>query len=160
MKNWMFLIGMALLLTGGCQQDDALISMEDLDMKTQEMRYTAQVGEQITLQVGDVVNIMPDGFSVRFRDIPEDNRCPAALDCIWEGRAVIELGIEKKGNVEVILLETPNSQNENGNLGNVQGRTIKLLKVAPYPQTDNFIPLRQYKIVIQVLPQVSVGDSK
>ncbi len=155
------MIGMALMLFGGCQEDDALVSMDEMTLQTRDIDYTAKgVGNQITLGFGESVLIEPEGFTILFRDVMEDSRYPRDLDCIWEGRAVIQFEFERVDDCIVATLESPNSRSEDGNILNMFGKSVKLLKVAPYPQNSNTIPLRQYKVVIQVArPILDAGDN-
>lgn len=159
MKNWMFFIGMALMLFGGCQEDEALVTMDDMAVQARDVEYTAKQGEQIVLYIGQKVMIEPEGFTIMFKDVLEDNRCPTELDCIWEGRAVVQLEFEKVDDCVVTALESPNSRPEYGNVTNIFEKSVKLLKVCPYPKESNVISMKHYQVVLRVdKPVLTTGD--
>ncbi len=147
MKNWIFLIAAAFLFFSGCLEDESIVPMDENALVTLTDE-TTMIGEAIILTFNETVMITPDGFTVTFADVPEDNRCPTGVACIWEGRAVIKLVFKNRKESQEAFLETPNSIEAYGQAVNVFGRTIKLIDVAPYPYKDIPITLKQYRATI------------
>lgn len=162
MKKWIFatlLFGAAIFTYFGCQKDSALGSVDDLNVKTEAVRLNVDLGETFTVQYGNVVTVEPDGFTLFFRDVKEDSRCPATVNCIWEGRAVLEIELEGLDEFQIVELETLNSRNEEGNVVNFMGHSIKLLKVTPYPESVNSIPPKLYEATFELgRAEAEIGD--
>jgi len=65
------------LLLVACQQQDA----------------AASLGQPFELAPGQPVTISETGLQVQFNAVTEDSRCPAQVQCIWAGRASVELAL-------------------------------------------------------------------
>ena len=50
---------------------------------------TVWPGDVFTLERGS--SIVVDGHAIRFDEITEDSRCPANVDCVWEGNGFMKL---------------------------------------------------------------------
>lgn len=107
-----------------------------------------------------MATVDPAGFTIFFRDVNEDSRCPAAVNCVWEGRAVVELEMEGLDELQIVELETPNTRNQLGDVANFMDHSIQLLKVSPYPENTTFtIPIKQYQATFKVVRgEVEIGD--
>ena len=133
--------------------------MEDIATLKSD-RQTANIGEEIVLHINESVMIHPDGFVITFNAVPEESRCPTNVNCIWEGRAIIQLMVENRERVYETFLETPNTQQTTGQAVNLFGRTIRLVQVAPYPFENDIITPKQYRIMIRVDEWENIGVYK
>jgi hypothetical protein len=133
MKNWIFLTGLALLLFAGCKEDDDLFQQ-------------IKLGEEVTLQLDQTVEVTPDGIRMTFIGIPEDSRCPTGVECIWEGRALVKFSFRKGNEYMEDVMATPSSNSTVPAYIEVFGRKAKLLKVTPYPEGNNPIPAVDYRV--------------
>ena len=149
MKNWIIILTAAFLFFSGCQKDEAIIPMEELAL-AKTVRDCVQIGEEFVLLHNTSVMVVPDGFTLTFADVEEDSRCPTNADCVWEGRAIVKLHVQDRDQAYEVFLETPNSMNEHGQAVNLFGRTIKLLDLAPYPETEYPLTLKQYRMTMVV----------
>lgn len=50
------------------------------------------VGAPLAIPLGQTVQ--QDGHAIRFVEVIEDSRCPADVDCVWEGRAKVAITID------------------------------------------------------------------
>ena len=149
MKNWILFFVTAFLFFSGCQEEEFITPTNQLAMASSDQNVV-YVGEEFAMVIGKTVMVWPDGFIISFMDVPEDSRCPAGVDCIWEGKAVIKLFVQDRNLAYEVFLETPNSQQDNGTSINLFGRTVKLIEVAPYPYDNYPIALKQYRVVMIV----------
>jgi len=53
-----------------------------------------------------------DGMSVAFVEVTENSRCPEERECVWPGRAVVRLRLQKDGEVAEALPEIMGISNE------------------------------------------------
>ncbi|MEK7257177.1 MAG: hypothetical protein AAB316_20655 [Bacteroidota bacterium] len=166
MRHWIFFLGLALLFSLGCQKDENLLLDEPFSpanvaaLEKPAPVKTVRVGGQITLMLGETVKVVPDNFTITFRSIPEDSRCPKGVTCFWEGRAVIGFAFEKYDDFFLRNLATPNSQMEPPTATVIFNRTVRLLEVAPYPQGERPIPPGMYRVTIGVEQGAELGGDK
>ena len=100
---------------------------------------TAGLGEPFTLELG--ASTVVDGHMLRFDHITEDSRCPSDVDCVWEGRATINLSLISGDTVDGVQLSIPgfvgmDSEPQPQQSAVVTGYTITLLQLDPYPSQD------------------------
>jgi hypothetical protein len=54
-------------------------------------------GQPFEVKIGESVKLGIDGVTVSFHAVPSDSRCPADVNCVWDGDAVVELGFRSEG---------------------------------------------------------------
>jgi len=99
----------------------------------------AEMDELFTLELG--ASTVVDGLVVRFDHITEDSRCPADVDCVWEGRATISLSLIAGDTVDGVQLSIPgfvdaDSEPQPLQSAVVNGYTFTILQLDPYPGQD------------------------
>jgi len=70
-------------------------------------------------------------------DSVNDSRCPANMECIWQGEATVKLSLHTDGISQSFKLSTLNRPPVVRNDTTISGYKIKLLSVSPYPGLDN-----------------------
>ncbi len=78
-------------------------------------------------------NGQKDGHVITFLDVVEDSRCPANVDCVWQGRVTVELEIDDV----LVHLSAPNGQSSDqyptmAEQGEIQ---VWVIDVRPRPGT-------------------------
>ncbi len=75
---------------------------------------------------------------VKFTDVREDSRCPKYTNCIWAGRAIVQLEVtdEKGGkqDISVILGETTGNESKDRTIYRRDGYLIEAIDLNPYPE--------------------------
>ena len=79
----------------------------------------------VVLEAGHTASFA-DGVSVTFTRLVSDSRCPAGVQCIQKGQAIVELQCIQRSETKVIRLST----DPPGNQSEVFGYRIELLGVA------------------------------
>ena len=124
-----------LLIAAGCSTTRSL--SDDFGADTgSTMETTAELGEPFTLERG--ASTVVDGQIVRFDHITEDSRCPADVECVWEGRATISLSLIAGDTMDGVRLSIPgfvgaDSEPQALQSAVVNGYTFTLLQLDPYP---------------------------
>src|SRR5215208_7155362 len=88
-------------------------------------------GQPFELPIGATATVADTGLQVAFRAVTEDSRCPRRVNCIWAGRATVDLEVSAPNvAAETVLLSTccaPNDQRQYV----YAGQTIALVDLAP-----------------------------
>ncbi len=114
---------------------------------------------EVVLKIGQEARI--DALlRVGFLGVPSDSRCPAIVDCVWTGDAVVVIAVSVgMGPTFPDTLHT----NLDPKLVAVGGYTITLLALTPYPQVPGPIPADQYaarlKIERSPVPLTAASES-
>jgi hypothetical protein len=90
------------------------------------------------------------GLMLAFENVVEDSRCPADVNCIWEGDAEVQLALVTGIELVRFNLHT-NPRFTNDTL--INGTTISLKSLEPYPASSSNIEKSKYEIVLQIESQ-------
>jgi len=121
------------LLLGSCDNDESQIRLVD--------------GEPANLWQGASV-LLPDGSTELQWWLNNDSRCPEKAICVWEGTAVIDFTlVGQNGSVDFQLETNPTKL---GKSISVEGFTIELIDVSPYPKMNINISEEDYEVQILV----------
>jgi hypothetical protein len=108
----------------------------------------ADMGEQISLSIGQSVSLAGGEIGIQFIGIVADSRCPTGATCIWQGEvtAVIDIDfggtIHRKSLIEPGLSKTPSQSS-------FQEYRFTY-SVKPYPTLDKEIKDSDYRLEIMV----------
>jgi len=119
-----------------------MISAAILFLIVGSMIVTAQKDDEIAVSVGEKGCSKTASIEVEFIRVVEDSRCPEGVDCIWAGRAVIEVRAVMDG----ISSETVNLASDGGAKSfEFGGYRIFFEKLEPYPKEGEAIGEGAYK---------------
>jgi hypothetical protein len=108
------------------------------------------LGPLAELGMGETVQV--EGLTVQAVGIAEDSRCPASVNCVWSGQAVVELAITVPGGdaqqVSLKLLGNGMKLEEPTPIDG--GWQVQLVEVTPYPATPDGIPTEDYRITVRL----------
>ena len=121
-----------LLLMAGCS------APTDIDVK---------YGENFTLKPGQKANL-PDDFSIRFIQVEEDSRCPNGATCVWEGNGKVLLEFLEPGIPARPFRLNTHEQFTTDTV--IQGYSIYLQQLSPYPVVDQQIDPKSYTVELLV----------
>ena len=112
--------------------------------------FQVPVGEEIELKIGETVNVSETALELTFWNVAEDSRCPIGVDCIWEGRAVIEVRSRTRGEENQFQLIFQARKSELASRI-VNLYSIELGAVTPIPNiAKGPIQVGDYRIRLQV----------
>ena len=103
-----------------------LIGQED-SSKTPKIAVKIQQGETVTL----------NGVSITFDSVLEDSRCPKYTNCIWAGRAIVQVSVIENGRSEtkkIFLGETRGEEASSKSIFQKEGYFIEVVTLNPYPE--------------------------
>ncbi len=93
----------------------------------------------------------PSGTNLRltFRRVVEDSRCPVDVVCVWEGNAVVELGLAVDGGEETLV--QLNSTLEPRSFDR-DGARVTFVDLRPHPHTGRSVPPGDYRLTVRAEP--------
>src|SRR4029078_13648981 len=100
------------------------------------------------LAMGGTVTVVDSGTQLTFRAVTEDSRCPARVNCIWAGQAVIELDAQSPTEPpETFTLSTCCGATEDV----YAGQRVVLQDMGPAaPPPGNPIPPADYRATLLI----------
>lgn len=132
---------LAVLMAAGCSESDDPTVVLDGSLLPATREVTLKVGEEKPLD-GSVIYIS-------FASVVEDSRCPvdATVQCVWEGRGVVELGLRAgMGPTEAVQVSTQAGYES----ATRNGLRITLLEFTPGPRWEPPIQTSEYQIKVRV----------
>lgn len=101
----------------------------------------------INLKVKGCFDKFESGAKICLDSIFNDSRCPTGVVCVWEGDAVAAFTLTKSNTIRSFNLHT-NSKFQNDTI--IEGIAIKLLRITPYPISNQSIDPDDYRAEISV----------
>jgi hypothetical protein len=108
---------------------------------------TASYGENFDLRAGGTAALRDTPFSIRFERVVEDSRCPAGVNCVWAGEAVVRLHLRSGADSSTVDLRTTDGPNREGSL---QTFRVRLIRVMPAPRDGVQIKPDQYVATLSI----------
>ena len=111
------------------------------------------VGKSFGLGFNQSISIEQANLGVRFVNVTEDSRCPSDVTCIWAGRATAQLDLSMLSNGRDLgrfnVSETGSTADKNSSI-TVNGFTVKLQSIQPYPDSKTRLQLSDYVATLLV----------
>ena len=97
--------------------------------------------EVVTLEEGETATLSAFHATLTFVDKSEDSRCPIDVDCVWAGRATVQLNLvvaqSPPASFTLTLGDAPDQRRDDDGYPVIDtlGLRITLLDLRPYPDT-------------------------
>lgn len=136
-----FLWGAAILALTGCAEATEPEFTPDVAM--------VPAAVEMTLRMGQEGVVAGSAVKVQFLGVPEDSRCPIDAICVWQGNAVVEVGIRAGMGPTVPLQINTDLEPRHADWNGVR---LTVLELQPAPRAA--APTRQedYSARIRVEP--------
>lgn len=120
------------LLSGGCSKNNG--------------ELVAVLDHGFTLTIGQKAVVDKTDLKIRFDKILEDSRCPAGVQCIWEGRVSVSVELEdSQGRYKMVLIQPGSSDNY---VTETYKNYLITYKITPYPQQNEEIDDSGYRLLL------------
>lgn len=140
------LLGLALV--SGCDRSIATSSINSADPHPTEI--AAKLNRKFSVGYDRVVRIQSEDLEIQFTDVVGDSRCPSETQCVWQGQVEIRLHITRGdrdlGNLNLIR----QMGLEDSAIATIDGYSIKLIDVKPYPKNTQPIEVSDYTAILEV----------
>jgi hypothetical protein len=105
---------------------------------------TVPVNTDFDVPVGGMARIQDSPLLVRFDTVTEDSRCPADVECVWEGNATARVTVDSAGQGVVGELKTSPKQPVTA-----FGWTFELRQLRPSRSTQSVPKPRDYVLTLR-----------
>ena len=107
-------------------------------------------GSDTSIPYGITAADAAQGLELTFRAIV-DSRCPADVNCMWAGDAVVDFLFVKNGAEATLELHTHSNYDTEAS---AHGYNVQLISVSPYPERHDNLPQDdEYVAVIRMTKQ-------
>ncbi len=135
-------LALAALLFGAC----AGATTDPSPRPTAEARILeARAGESVTLAVGETARFDGGQFTVTFRRVSQDSRCPSDVVCVWEGDGAVQLWLKRGWRSAAATLHTRDEPKS----AELDGYSVVLVELQPYPTSSPIDPAA-YAVTLRV----------
>lgn len=101
----------------------------------------------VNLKVKDCFSKLPDKVKICLDSVYNDSRCPNGIQCIWEGDALADFTMTSAKTTNRFTLHS-NTKFQNDTI--IEGISIKLIQINPYPTVDNEIDPEFYTVEVSI----------
>ena len=112
-------------------------------------RTVVEAPVEVALDAGQEITLQGTVVRVAFLRVPEDSRCPVDVVCVWEGNAVVEIGVTVgSGPTVPIQLNTalePRSVRSGGH-------DFTVVSLDPVQRSGSTIEPSEYRVRVRVAP--------
>jgi hypothetical protein len=122
------------LLIAGCSLNTGLLK--------------ADLGQQVTVKVGQILEINDEPLKIQFAEIINDSRCPTGAQCIWQGEVSGRLEVTLQNTKYTKVITQPGLSSDMGE-ADFDGYTIRF-NVLPYPKVGMKIESADYQMQVTV----------
>lgn len=95
----------------------------------------------IRIPLGKTIEI--DETLITFERVVEDSRCPRKVQCVWAGRARVEVVVEQEDeeavSIEVIMGQVKQNEVANRTIVEKDDYIIDVINLTPYPEEPGMI---------------------
>src|SRR3989344_2970055 len=137
-------------------ETDQLTDINPNSMANQQTLNFPEEGRPDYFAVNMGGEITIDGaLQLKFLEVLSDGRCPKGAQCAWAGQAKLKIAVNGKENIFTVdgLNRYPPTNELKANTGSSQTlgeRTISLLDLWPYPETNKTIEKTEYRALFNV----------
>jgi len=103
------------------------------------------LNEPFEIKVGNSL-VLPDGILITILSV-EDSRCPADVLCVWQGEAKVSINVKRASQDLGNLTLTSTTGQE---IQSLDGYSIKLVEVQPYPYSSKVILQSDYVVTLTI----------
>jgi len=114
---------------------------------TPQSDIKAELGQEVSLKVGQSVLIEGINLHIEFTGVEEDSRCPHNVTCVWQGQATSSLMItESDGSVADLKLIEPGLQEGYSEM--IYNNARMFFHLTPYPEAPEKITPDDYRLLL------------
>lgn len=110
----------------------------------------AKLNQKFSIRYARRVRIPSEDLEIQFTDVVADSRCPSQTQCIVAGQVEILLHLSRGdrdlGNINLVR----QVGRENAATATLDGYSIELVEVQPYPKTPKPIELSDYTVILNL----------
>lgn len=106
----------------------------------------AAYGETYRVLVGKSIADPAKGTIIKFEKMLGDSRCPKGVQCVWEGKATIQISVTDKAG-QINTYEVDNGKETTTDYG----YKIIFVTLFPYPEKGKYIDPKEYQAELKLV---------
>jgi len=146
---FLILIGFLIITFGSLGQ-------ESFAKSSAPMSVDANIGSEFMLQFNQSAEIKSENMKITFLNVTSDSRCPTDVTCVWQGKAEIDVNLQKEDQDVTVSLPIGGDSNQDVTVFNQY--LIQLVDLSPYPVSTKNIQTDEYSAKINVTKYVQLHD--
>lgn len=148
MKKFALIIFLFLSACGG-EAELPLPPAQPPNPKFPPQAAQAVIGQPFALNFGETAAFPEADLTITFEAVLTDSRCPANVQCVIAGWATVLLSANHRGQpLAEITLTSPPTQPEQVETFTLEGYTLRLVQINPYPQQPGEIQTEVYSLTL------------
>jgi hypothetical protein len=128
-----------LMLATGCR------SLQSGDSEGETVQV--QKGSEFDLMTGETARISGSFVSITFTRVRKDSRCPADVQCVWQGNAVVQLALRHANGP---VTDTALSVNQEPRSMRYENFFVTVRNLMPARRTDHPLKQEEYTVTLRV----------
>ena len=113
------------------------------------------LGSSFNLRYAEHSTLAGENLTLTFVQVLEESRCPAGVQCIWEGNAKVGVKAEKPPS-RAATLEL-NTSGRYDREATYQGYKVQLLQVVPHPRPGHTLQATDYCANLKIVRAPAAG---
>jgi hypothetical protein len=113
------------------------------------------LGSSFDLRFGERSTLAGESLTLTFVDVLEESRCPAGVQCIWEGNARVGVKAEKPPSRPATL--ALNTSGRYDREATYQGYRVQLLTLLPHPAHGQTLQATDYCANLKIVRAQAAG---
>jgi hypothetical protein len=105
---------------------------------------------EVKVAAGETASIGDEGLTVTFLEVTEDSRCPSDAICVRAGHATVLVKFERDGQDLGEYSLSLGEGRENETAATMDGYTVKLVRLDPYPVSTSATQPGEYVAYLAV----------
>jgi hypothetical protein len=146
---FLILIGFLVITIGGLEQ-------ESFAKSSDPMSVDANIGSEFMLQFNQSAEIKSENMKITFLNVTSDSRCPTDVTCVWQGKADIDVNLQKEDQDVTVSLPIGGDSKQDVTVFNQY--LIQLVDLSPYPVSTKNIQTDEYAAKINITKYVQLQD--
>lgn len=146
---FLILIGFLVITIGGLEQ-------ESFAKSSDPMSVDANIGSEFMLQFNQSAEIKSENMKITFLNVTSDSRCPTDVTCVWQGKADIDVNLQKEDQDVTVSLPIGGDSKQDVTVFNQY--LIQLVDLSPYPVSTKNIQTDEYAAKINITKYVQLHD--
>ncbi len=146
---FLILIGFLVITIGGLEQ-------ESFAKSSDPMSVDANIGSEFMLQFNQSAEIKSENMKITFLNVTSDSRCPTDVTCVWQGKAEIDVNLQKEDQDVTVSLPIGGDSKQDVTVFNQY--LIQLVDLSPYPVSTKNIQTDEYAAKINITKYVQLHD--
>ena len=107
-------------------------------------------GGKVVLSPGETIASGDGNETITFLEVLADSRCPADATCVWQGNVSVLLQVVSGGQTRQVTLTLGELLAGDVNLVTVNGATVSLVDVQPYPLASQHTDPTHYEVTLDI----------